>query len=172
MSGLFTTRYPEDREKDPKNFRTDADIKKELDDEDEMLYGNTDISVFDPPKTFDPQAGQEKTKNDWWRKWQKEIRPSYWLVGVRDNGDLEIYTLPDFKLSYAIKNFWLGKLITFYFFILFYFIFFAHSVFNFLFHESYVVLMFTYIHSHQQDKHFIYLFIIIIFFFIPQMICN
>ncbi|KAK8376849.1 hypothetical protein O3P69_010050 [Scylla paramamosain] len=109
VSGLFTTRYPEDREKDPKLFRTDADIKKELDDEDEMLYGNTDISVFDPPKTFNPQAGQEKTKNDWWRKWQKEIRPSYWLVGVRDNGDLEIYTLPDFKLSYSVKNFWLGQ---------------------------------------------------------------
>lgn len=77
-----------------------------------MLYGNTDISVFDPPKTFDPQASQEKSKNDWWRKWQKEIRPSYWLVGVRDNGDLEMYTLPDFRLSYAVKNFWLGKLMT------------------------------------------------------------
>ncbi|KAG0711406.1 Cleavage and polyadenylation specificity factor subunit 1 [Chionoecetes opilio] len=109
VSGLFTTHYPEDREKDPnKNYRSDADIKKELDDEDEMLYGNTDISVFDPPKTFDPQAGQEDTKNDWWRKWQKEIRPSYWLVGSRDNGDLEIYTLPDFKLLYCVKNFWLG----------------------------------------------------------------
>nr|XP_053638163.1 cleavage and polyadenylation specificity factor subunit 1-like [Cherax quadricarinatus] len=64
VSGLFTTRYPQDREKDPKIFRTDADIKKELDDEDEMLYGNTDISVFDPPKTFDPQAGQEKNQNN------------------------------------------------------------------------------------------------------------
>lgn len=28
VSGLFTTQYPQDREKDPKIFRSDADIKK------------------------------------------------------------------------------------------------------------------------------------------------
>lgn len=108
VSGLFTTQYPQDREKDPKIFRSDADIKKELDDEDEMLYGNADISVFDPPKTFDPQASQEKNQNNWWKKWQKDVRPTYWLVGVRENGNLELYTLPDFRLSYAVRNFWVG----------------------------------------------------------------
>ncbi|KAG7154434.1 Cleavage and polyadenylation specificity factor subunit 1-like 2 [Homarus americanus] len=108
VSGLFTTQYPQDREKDPKIFRTDADIKKELDDEDEMLYGNTDISVFDPPKTFTPQASQEKNQNNWWKKWQKEVRPTYWLVGVRENGNLELYTLPDVRLCYCVKNFSVG----------------------------------------------------------------
>ncbi|KAK3856715.1 hypothetical protein Pcinc_036978 [Petrolisthes cinctipes] len=109
VSGLFTDQYPKDREKAPKIFRSDAEIKKELDDEDEMLYGSTNMSVFDPPKTFDPQAAQDKNQNNWWKKWQKDIRPSYWLVGVRENGSLEIFSLPDFKLSYTIRNFWLGQ---------------------------------------------------------------
>lgn len=40
-------------------------LYRELDDEDEMLYGNTNMSVFDPPKTFDPQAAQDKNQNNW-----------------------------------------------------------------------------------------------------------
>ena len=48
-----------------------------------------------------------------WKKWQKEMRPTYWLVGIREDGNLEIYTLPDFRLSYVVKNFWMGKIICF-----------------------------------------------------------
>ncbi|XP_068228833.1 cleavage and polyadenylation specificity factor subunit 1 [Palaemon carinicauda] len=109
VSGLFTYDYPEDSNKDRKIYRSDADIKKELDDEDEMLYGNAEGSVFDPPKTFtNPLGTQEKHQNEWWRKWQKDVRASFWLVGIREDGNLEIYTLPDFRLSYAVKNFWMG----------------------------------------------------------------
>jgi hypothetical protein len=37
---------------------------RELDDEDEMLYGNAMASVFDPPTSF--QAEQQKQKNKWY----------------------------------------------------------------------------------------------------------
>ncbi|XP_076048497.1 cleavage and polyadenylation specificity factor subunit 1 [Oratosquilla oratoria] len=110
VSGLFTTQLPKDQELDPKLFKTDADIKKELDDEDEMLYGNADVSVFDPPKTFEA-LGEKKQTNHWWKGWQKEIRPTYWLVGVRENGNLELYTLPDFRLTYTVQNFGIGQLV-------------------------------------------------------------
>ena len=33
------------------------------------------------------------------------VKPTWWCVACRDNGVLEIYTLPDFKLVFLVKNF-------------------------------------------------------------------
>ena len=33
------------------------------------------------------------------------MNPTWWCVICRDNGVLEIYTLPDFKLVFLVKNF-------------------------------------------------------------------
>ena len=33
------------------------------------------------------------------------VNPTWWCVVCRDNGVLEIYTLPDFKLVFLVKNF-------------------------------------------------------------------
>jgi len=35
----------------------------------------------------------------------QEIKATYWLFIVREGGLLELYSLPDFKLSYVVKNF-------------------------------------------------------------------
>lgn len=43
-----------------------------------------------------------------WKKYLQEVKPSYWVLIVRDNGSLEIYSLPDFRLSYLVRNFGLG----------------------------------------------------------------
>ena len=36
---------------------------------------------------------------------KKDIKPSYWCVLCRENGALEIYSLPDFKLAFCVRNF-------------------------------------------------------------------
>ncbi|KAL7640863.1 UNVERIFIED_CONTAM: hypothetical protein RMT77_008000 [Armadillidium vulgare] len=107
QSGLFTTDFPDDGSIKRKVIKTDAEIKKELDDEDEMLYARTNTSVFDPPKSFEP-AGLKQKINKWWKKWYREPRVSHWVVATTNNGDLEIYSLPDFIPSYTVRNFWLG----------------------------------------------------------------
>lgn len=32
------------------------------------------------------------------------IKPSYWLFLTRDNGHFEIYSIPDFQLSYIVTG--------------------------------------------------------------------
>lgn len=82
VSGLFTNQFPDDGMTRQKIVKTEAELKKELDDEDEMLYGSTTTSVFDPPTSLQSQADQVKQqKNKWWQKYQKEHRPTYW-VGI------------------------------------------------------------------------------------------
>jgi cleavage and polyadenylation specificity factor subunit 1 len=43
-----------------------------------------------------------------WHKYLQEVKPTYWILLTRDNGNLEIYTLPDFRLSYLVRNFGQG----------------------------------------------------------------
>lgn len=43
-----------------------------------------------------------------WQKYMQEVKPTYWILLTRDNGNLEIYTLPDFKLSCLVRNFGQG----------------------------------------------------------------
>lgn len=44
-----------------------------------------------------------------WQKHLQEIKPSYWLLVYRESGTLEIYSLPDLRLSYLIRNFGYGQ---------------------------------------------------------------
>lgn len=37
------------------------------------------------------------------------MKPTYWLLVYRDSGTLEIYSLPDLRLSYLIRNFGYGQ---------------------------------------------------------------
>ena len=36
---------------------------------------------------------------------EEVVKPTWWCVVCRDNGVMEIYTLPDFKLVFLVKNF-------------------------------------------------------------------
>ena len=36
---------------------------------------------------------------------EEVVKPTWWCVACRDNGIIEIYTLPDFKLVFLVKNF-------------------------------------------------------------------
>lgn len=45
-----------------------------------------------------------KQSTEWWRRLLQPIKPTYWLLVTRDNGNLEIYSMPDLKLVYLISN--------------------------------------------------------------------
>lgn len=46
-----------------------------------------------------------KTKySDWWRRHLQPKKPTYWLFVIRDNGNMEIYFMPDMKLAYIVTN--------------------------------------------------------------------
>ncbi|PSN32102.1 Cleavage and polyadenylation specificity factor subunit 1 [Blattella germanica] len=111
VSGLFSSTLPEEEIED-KNKENGKVEKKTVDDEDEMLYGETEVPLFEPPVIPEPSSSAVMTmlgaSPPWWHKYLQEVKPTYWLLLTRDNGSLEIYTLPDFKLSFLVKNFGQG----------------------------------------------------------------
>uniref|UniRef100_T1J479 Cleavage and polyadenylation specificity factor subunit 1 n=1 Tax=Strigamia maritima TaxID=126957 RepID=T1J479_STRMM len=123
ISGLFTTRFEDasptskvqetrnqevinseavSEERDPKTNINSM----EFDDEEELLYGNCSARAFvnanDQQSSSKSEQARDNASN------ATEITPTYWLVVVRDNGILEIYSLDDFKLVYLVKNFPMG----------------------------------------------------------------
>ncbi|KAJ3661319.1 hypothetical protein Zmor_006604 [Zophobas morio] len=105
VSGLFTYKIPEDFTHVPEHFVSEHDTKTEVENEDDLLYG--DDSDFKMP-TLNPPPPKPKIYYNWWKKYLLDIRPSYWLFVVRDNSNLEIYSVPDFKLCYYITNLCFG----------------------------------------------------------------
>lgn len=43
-------------------------------------------------------------KTDWWKRQIQPRKPSFWLFAIRDNGNMEIYFMPDMKLAYIVNN--------------------------------------------------------------------
>lgn len=101
VSGMFSTVLPD---AEWQNY-TGSDlmrenVKKEVDDEDEMLYGEQSSGS----KQEEGPDKPTKKKIPWWQKHLMEVRPTYWLLLTRENGHLEMYSLPDMKLSYLVSN--------------------------------------------------------------------
>lgn len=46
----------------------------------------------------------QNKNSDWWRRLMQPVKPTYWLFVTRDNGNLEIFVMPDMKLVYLITN--------------------------------------------------------------------
>ncbi|XP_005092153.1 cleavage and polyadenylation specificity factor subunit 1 [Aplysia californica] len=75
----------------------------DIDDEDEMLYGDTSFAAASEDVKVNAEG------SDGVKKEKKEIKPTSWLLVSRVNGQLEIYSLPEYKLSYTVKSFPLGQ---------------------------------------------------------------
>lgn len=105
VSGLFTNKIPEDFTHVPEAFVSDADNKIEVENEDDLLYG--DNSDFKMP-TLNPPTPKPKVFFNWWKKYLVEVKPTYWLFVVRENSNLEIYSIPEFKLSFMVRNLCFG----------------------------------------------------------------
>lgn len=104
LSGLFTNRIPEDFTNIPEPV-IDAEITKETDNEDDLLYG--DDTIFEMP-TVTTNIKQTRTIKNWWKKYMQDVKPTYWLFLVRENSNLEIYSVPEYRLSYIVRNLSLG----------------------------------------------------------------
>lgn len=78
-----------------------------VDDEDELLYGESTVEDVAKYGLSGQSTEKEKEKA---RTIPIVTRSSatYWLFVGRDNGVLEIYSLPDYKLVYYVKNFYMS----------------------------------------------------------------
>lgn len=118
VSGLFTSKY-----EDFASSSNDSSLYQgiglgymkpepnmKIEDEEDLLYGESG-SAFKMNSMAD-MALQSKTKNsDWWRRLLQQPKPTYWLFVSRENGNLEIYSMPDLKLMYLINNIGNGNMI-------------------------------------------------------------
>ncbi|XP_047519601.1 cleavage and polyadenylation specificity factor subunit 1 [Pieris napi] len=78
----------------------------ELND-DELLYGGDQTpasmaSIMLAEQSKNPDVPRRVSR--WWKKQLVEVKPTYWLYVVRDNGNLEIYSLPEMKLSFLVRD--------------------------------------------------------------------
>jgi cleavage and polyadenylation specificity factor subunit 1 len=81
---------------------------KAVEDEEDLLYGESG-SKFKMQSMVDMTLASNAQRSDWWRRFLQPIKPSYWLLVTRDNGNLEIYSVPDLKLMYMITDVGMGN---------------------------------------------------------------
>ncbi|XP_055081230.1 cleavage and polyadenylation specificity factor subunit 1 [Periophthalmus magnuspinnatus] len=93
------------------------DMSNTVDDEEEMLYGDTSTTTT-PAKDDSgrasgasgaagasgalgaPGASEESSA---------KVEPTHWCMIIRDNGVMEMYQLPDWRLVFLVKNFPVGQ---------------------------------------------------------------
>ncbi|XP_050511549.1 cleavage and polyadenylation specificity factor subunit 1 isoform X11 [Diabrotica virgifera virgifera] len=103
-SGLFTNKIPEEFVQVPAHVIREYESKSEIENEDDLLYGEGDFKM--PSLSAAPP--KPKVYYNWWKKYMTPNRPTFWLFVVRDNSNLEIYSIPDFKLCFFVANLCFG----------------------------------------------------------------
>uniref|UniRef100_A0A1B6G369 Cleavage and polyadenylation specificity factor subunit 1 n=3 Tax=Proconiini TaxID=565685 RepID=A0A1B6G369_9HEMI len=99
VSGMFSSLLPEtDLHLDPEQRFSHENIKREVDDEDELLYGEPGTTEKPGPTKMAGKAAP------WWGKYYMEVKATYWLLVTRENGHLEMYSVPDLLLSYLVAG--------------------------------------------------------------------
>ena len=116
VSGLFVTETSADPSVNvqsevitPKPV-VDPMEKSTVDDEDELLYGDTEkpgTSTKLPGAGDSDETPRRPTQQQ--MEGDSTVQPTYWTAICRDNGVLEIYSLPDFRLVLIVKNFPMGQ---------------------------------------------------------------
>ncbi|XP_035428189.1 cleavage and polyadenylation specificity factor subunit 1 [Cygnus atratus] len=111
VSGMFTTESRAAGARDELALRGHAeaetliqDISDAVDDEEEMLYGDSG-ALFSPAKE-EPRRSLPAAERE---PHQHRAEPTHWCVLVRENGAMEIYQLPEWRLVFLVKNFPMGQ---------------------------------------------------------------
>jgi len=111
-SGLLTTETNARKSTKEKGGRGTSSSQsrkpKDLDEEDELLYGTSEaqVGMFSDVKletngdTDDIQEADEA-----WRRHLEPVKKSFWFVAIRENGNFELYSVPDFTLRFVSLNF-------------------------------------------------------------------
>ncbi|NWR56079.1 CPSF1 factor, partial [Bucorvus abyssinicus] len=112
VSGLFTTESRSARD-EPAPPRTHPevetliqDIGDTVDDEEEMLYGES-VPAGSPPREELRRGSQPSPAER--QHHQHRPEPTHWCVLVRENGAMEIHQLPEWRLVFLVKNFPVGQ---------------------------------------------------------------
>ncbi|XP_074427899.1 LOW QUALITY PROTEIN: cleavage and polyadenylation specificity factor subunit 1, partial [Larus michahellis] len=112
VSGMFTTESRVASARDEPALRAHAeaetliqDISDTVDDEEEMLYGDSG-ALFSPAKEEPRRSSLPAAERD---PPQYRPEPTHWCVLVRENGAMEIYQLPEWRLVFLVKNFPMGQ---------------------------------------------------------------
>jgi len=72
-----------------------------VEDEEELLYGESSVANTISSHSDNGVDGTSST--------EPESKSSYWLAVCRENGMLEIFSLPDCRLCFSVKNFQNGE---------------------------------------------------------------
>lgn len=99
VSGLFTNKIPDEFTSIPQHIISDTEPRQDNENEDDLLYG--DDSDFKMPAI---STSKPKVYYNWWKKYMKDNKPTFWLFVVRENSNLEIYSVPEFKLCFIARN--------------------------------------------------------------------
>uniref|UniRef100_A0A3Q0RDF5 Cleavage and polyadenylation specificity factor subunit 1 n=1 Tax=Amphilophus citrinellus TaxID=61819 RepID=A0A3Q0RDF5_AMPCI len=114
VSGMFTTEnkvscsIKEDTIRSQSEAETVIhDMSNTVDDEEEMLYGDSNASATSAKEEMSRSfvapapSGSEATSS--------KAEPTHWCMIIRENGVMEIYQLPDWRLVFLVKNFPVGQ---------------------------------------------------------------
>ncbi|XP_047663754.1 cleavage and polyadenylation specificity factor subunit 1 isoform X2 [Tachysurus fulvidraco] len=82
------------------------DLSTTVDDEEEMLYGDSHPMMSPGKDEFSRSAVPSQSERS---GAQSKHEPSHWCMVVRENGVMEIYQLPDWRLVFLVKNFPVGQ---------------------------------------------------------------
>uniref|UniRef100_A0A2K6FR77 Cleavage and polyadenylation specificity factor subunit 1 n=1 Tax=Propithecus coquereli TaxID=379532 RepID=A0A2K6FR77_PROCO len=112
LSGMFTTESRLGGARDELGGRSGSEMEglgsetsPTVDDEEEMLYGDSG-SLFSPSKEEARRSSQPPADRD---PAPFRAEPTHWCLLVRENGTMEIYQLPDWRLVFLVKNFPVGQ---------------------------------------------------------------
>ncbi|XP_054620302.1 cleavage and polyadenylation specificity factor subunit 1 [Dunckerocampus dactyliophorus] len=83
------------------------DLSNAVDDEEEMLYGDSSASTAPPKEEVTRTSGQAASSGS--EGVSITAEPTHWCMIVRENGVMEIYQLPDWRLVFLVKNFPVGQ---------------------------------------------------------------
>ncbi|XP_015682353.1 cleavage and polyadenylation specificity factor subunit 1, partial [Protobothrops mucrosquamatus] len=112
VSGMFSTESHSSSSRDELPLRSQSetetpiqDLSNTVDDEEEMLYGDSS-TLFSPTKEEPRRSSLPSADKD---SHQYKAEPTHWCMLVRENGTMEIYQLPDWRLVFLVKNFPMGQ---------------------------------------------------------------
>ncbi|XP_060798374.1 cleavage and polyadenylation specificity factor subunit 1 isoform X2 [Neoarius graeffei] len=114
VSGMFTTENKISfltREETVSRSQSEAetlihDLSTTVDDEEEMLYGESNPLTSPGKEEFSRSAAPSQSECS---GAHSKHDPTHWCMVVRENGVMEIYQLPDWRLVFLVKNFPVGQ---------------------------------------------------------------
>lgn len=81
------------------------DMSNTVDDEEEMLYGDSSTTNT-PMKDDQSRVSAGPSGND---EPSTKAEPTHWCMIIRENGVMEMYQLPEWRLVFLVKNFPVGQ---------------------------------------------------------------